>query len=242
LAYRIGVATLSTPILYYPLLLTLYYPLPSTPYPLPLTLYYPRLPLTSTTPYLRADASAAPSRGERRTSPQSPGVPLAPRPSPRRPMTTREWRATRSRTALGAEATPFDKALILAVGLLQCLLQGRKSSKNFRQGSPRRRLVVLVRCEVASAAVWTLIAGSRGENSIPSHSCISCIVRALGGPAKSTGASCGRSSSMRAKTRSSTASVSSAGAPASGSACVYLPRDRALVRRPRRQRDKSLAW
>ena len=43
LAYRIGVATLSTPILYYPLLLTLYYPLPSTPYPLPLTLYYPRL-------------------------------------------------------------------------------------------------------------------------------------------------------------------------------------------------------
>ena len=42
LAYRIGVATLSTPILYYPLLLTLYYPLPSTPYPL----------LPSTAPYL----------------------------------------------------------------------------------------------------------------------------------------------------------------------------------------------
>ena len=150
LAYRIGVATLSTPILYYPLLLTLYYPLPSTPYPLlPST-----VPLTSTTPYLRADASAAPSRGERRTrrgtSPQSPGVPLAPRPSPRRPMTTREWRATRSRTALGAKATPFDKALILAVGLLQCLLQGRKSSK-ISQGSPC--LVVLVRCELASAAV-----------------------------------------------------------------------------------------
>eukprot|EP00964_Phaeocystis_antarctica_P079849 scaffold49781_cov63-Phaeocystis_antarctica.AAC.6 len=67
----------------------------------------------------QAGASAAPSRGERRTwrtRHQAQDGPLAPLTAPRQPRTTRGWRATRSQTAPGAATTPFQPSVRDVVG------------------------------------------------------------------------------------------------------------------------------